>query len=308
MANNFICEALLSHQPSCRRLSLDELFSTIWWLFHPTSVGGGIKRDLIRSNQEGHLMIQDPSSERLFSPWQLLLSMIRKHGWRTFRCYEGKWAKVNEKRCFCDAHRLRFSKIKLNKISPSVSRKCDVCKVPKWNPWSSFWSPPKLSGCWDEMFHTYNTTFSRLSVVTLGCSHDPLVLPPYPPCFKITTRFDFSLRKSVTLSYTLAVFSHVWGPLSSVLEVRDFRMGSFVCLYVTFTFSLFWGKCHLRLNWTFLHPIGCSTSGLFLCHCLYSGHLNFWLYKMVSVSVILIYSVFFLCRYFVNVNAKNLQN
>ena len=79
-------------------------------------------------------------------------------------------------------HRLHFPKTKLNRIFPSVSSTCDKCKSGDGTLGHLFWSCPKLTSFWYDIFKLYSHIYSRQltpdsNFVIVGSSDLSISLP-----------------------------------------------------------------------------------------------------------------------------------
>ena len=79
-------------------------------------------------------------------------------------------------------HRLHNCKLKLHKITPSVSPLCDRCKVSEGALFHTFWPCPLLTGLWDKIFDWFSKAYKRplqpeAELAIFGCLQTTASLP-----------------------------------------------------------------------------------------------------------------------------------
>ena len=147
-------------------------------------------------------------------------------------------------------HRLHYSKVKLNRMYPTVSDICDRCSTSRGTLAHSFWSCSKIAPFWHNIFSWYSRVYNITITpdplaVLLGCSPAFLALPysiqqslilgtlvakrlilnewktPTVPCFNNWLNEFISLihleRLRCSSQDNMSAFEHTWGPIMAHL-------------------------------------------------------------------------------------------
>lgn len=103
-----------------------------------------------------------PTMDHLRLAWQDdLVRGITKEQWQTAQTHRSSICARHGLLQFKIMHRLHWSKQKLNKIFPSVEPSCDRCGLGPATLGHMFWSCPKLSHFWDNIFKTLSHILHR---------------------------------------------------------------------------------------------------------------------------------------------------
>ncbi|XP_028251617.1 uncharacterized protein LOC114427641 [Parambassis ranga] len=126
-------------------------------------------------------------------------------------------------------HRLHYSKIKLNKIFPSVSTQCDKCSSAEGSLAHMFWFCPQLFGFWSAVFKWYSKCYSKdilpnHNLAIFGCSTETL---DYTSDLQMALQLGMVVAKKLVLlnwkSTTSPSFDHWLKEMVSVIQIERLR-------------------------------------------------------------------------------------
>ena len=196
-----------------------------------------------------------PSTNHIKSSWEVDLGVelsdeIWNEGLR--RIHSGSINSRLQLVQFKVMHRLHYSKVKMNKMYPTVSDICDRCSTSRGTLGHTFWSCPRIAAFWKDIFAWYSRVYhihidpDPLTVL-FGCSEASLSLPySIQQTIMLGTliakriilsewktsvipSFNRWLNEFVSLIYLerlrcnklngRATFEYIWGPISAHLDL-----------------------------------------------------------------------------------------